>query len=42
LPVIEVDGNKKLLATAMPRVFVSPTGEEIISLKVYNNDCSKI
>ena len=42
LPVIKVTGNKKIMNQRDPRVSVSPTVEEIISLKAYNNDCSKI
>ena len=32
----------KIMNQCNPRVSVSPTVEDIISLKVYNNDCSKI
>jgi hypothetical protein len=42
LPVIKVAENKKITNKGDPRVSVSPTVEEIISLKIYNNDCSKI
>ena len=33
---------KLKIMNQVPRVSVSPTVEEIISLKVYNNDCNKI
>jgi hypothetical protein len=38
LPVIKVAGNKKLWTNETPRVSVTPAVEEIINLKVYNND----
>ena len=42
MPVIKVARKLKIINQSNPRVSVSPTVEDIISLKVYNNDCSKI
>jgi hypothetical protein len=41
LPEIKAAGNKKIMNQRDPRVSVTPGVEEIINLKVYNNDCSK-